>query len=76
MSWWRLASSIKNYGKKSLKSKSIDSANSSNSKYTNDEAEHKKNARNSTKEKHQNGQIRKYKDKGNEKGDAKRKRYK
>ncbi len=38
--------------------------------------EHKKNARPSTENKHQNGQARKAKDKGNEKGDARRKRYK
>ena len=48
---------------------------SSNS-YSSTEAEHKKNARPSTKAKHQKGQSRKVQDKGNEKGDARRKRYK
>ena len=44
--------------------------------YNSTEAEHKKNARASTKNKHQKGQTRKAKDKGNEKGDARRIRYK
>ena len=48
----------------------------SNSSYNSSEAEHKKNARPSTEGKHQKGQSRKYKDKGNEKGDARRIRYK
>ena len=48
----------------------------SNSGYNSTEAEHKKNARASTKGKHQKGLSRKNKDKGNEKGDVKRKRYK
>lgn len=48
----------------------------SNSSYNSSEAEHKKNARPSTVGKHQKGQSRKYKDKGNEKGDARRIRYK
>jgi hypothetical protein len=42
----------------------------------NNEAEHKKNARQSTKNKHEEGLSRKIKDKGGEKGDARRKKHK
>ena len=42
----------------------------------NQEAEHKRGARGSTKQTHENGQARKARDKGGEKGDRNRKRYK
>ena len=51
-------------------------SNKSNNGYNSTEAEHKKRARPSTEDKHERGQSRKNKDKGNEKGDARRKRYK
>ena len=52
------------------------SKNHSNSGYNSTEAEHKKNARGSTKGMHEKGQARKARDKGHEKGDVRRKRYK
>ena len=62
-----------NRGKKS-KNKNVSATNSTPSKKS--EAEHTKNARPSTKNKHQEGQARKSQDKHGEKGDARRKRYK
>ena len=49
---------------------------SSDSDYGEDSAEHSKGARSSTEEKHEKGQSRRGKDKGGEKGDARRTRYK
>ena len=57
-------------------SKGYDRGKKNNSGYNSSEAEHTKNARSSTKNKHPKGQTRKSKDKGNEKGDVRRIRYK
>lgn len=49
---------------------------SSESDYGEGSSEHRKNARKSTENKHEKGQARKGKDRGGEKGDVRRKRYK